>query len=291
MFRMIARPRLVQGIQPGRVNRRKDHSVYRMLFVSANQAGNHDAASDGDAEGSGGAEESSEPLERVAAWVRGNTLWVLGLTPAALLAVSMLGFAKGDLATIKVLSQSVNSLSAVLAIILPAILMSLIAVVFYIWERRLWGEPLPRWAPILSVLISAAAALVLPASLFAIFSVLFILLVLGASYERWIAKSGGQTVRIFNFGTVAIFLVIGTVALGPWLPSEQIKLRSGEPVIGYVIESDSEWTTIQRRTGGALIIRSSDVINREVCNEIHRGRSVVGQLFRWDDRTPLCGDL
>ncbi|OZF39939.1 hypothetical protein CH296_01135 [Rhodococcus sp. 14-2496-1d] len=229
-------------------------------------------------------------LFKIPRWLGENQLWVLGLTPVALVSLNLLFVASGDLATLRVLIRGIDPLTAILGSILPIMPMVLLYLVPYVMERRLFGEPLPKWTAPVVLAVVVTGAVTLPSSMFVLLSLLGAMLVFSI-FEWFQARSGRARVRVFRPFTAAVLVVVSSASAGPWIPTEVVSVRGDAAVTAYVMGTEDGWTTLVRVGGGVSMVESGNIDARVVCNERHRGRTVIETLTNRPESNPNCDDV
>jgi hypothetical protein len=91
--------------------------------------------------------------------------------------------------------------------------------------------------------------------------------------------------------TVILVALTGYYLLvsGMWLPLERVSTStSNQPIVGYVLESTPEWTTLLKNDREIEILSTSVVEERSVCR--HSGGVTIGMLVTSTDATdsPDC---
>jgi hypothetical protein len=98
------------------------------------------------------------------------------------------------------------------------------------------------------------------------------------------------------FAVVAVLVTFLLDVPVMWLPPERVELMSRDNVTGYVLATDSEWTSVLlEEDREVLIVRTYEVSERTVCNveDPGKGRTLSQLLLREEGglRNPLCTKL
>lgn len=249
-----------------------------------------------DRDDDGTAQESAESLEpdsgrTFRSFVRDHPTLAATAVVIVVFVVRVLVIADGSLPTIYGLLTTVDPATLALSTLLtlyPTVLYvaSVVALLTFVDVRREVMDA-PRWLNYAPYVF----ALDLIYLSFSWWLVILFIFVLNASVpllEDVRARRRGERLPrrpVLNFivvGSGLITLVFTTEAT--WLPVEEIRLRQSESVVGYVLETESEWTSVLLDEDRTLLrVRTSDVLSRELCDNKER--------TTWDRRlTDVLGD-
>ena len=77
----------------------------------------------------------------------------------------------------------------------------------------------------------------------------------------------------------------------PWLPSENVTLRSGAVVTGYVLSDDQNWTTILTDSGRRIFYyRPAEIVSRHICRarDARARLPVISLITTRSQQLPWC---
>ena len=223
---------------------------------------------------------------------------LIAVLPIVVAALRIWLFSGGDTAVFLTLLRTLD-ITAVLvgtgALMIPTLLMILLVIVVTDWKAREYlGEKMAQSSWYIWAVLIVGIVLLYTASWWAyvgmgIVAIFLLLVFLITRYWPWgssnvldrVMSRKGSTTRPDSLttlvSTLAVFLMAPT---SMWLPLERIGIQDRDPTSGYVLETDSEWTTILTGKGTKVeVIRSGQVESREICDSNFKG-SIATSIFR-----------
>lgn len=98
----------------------------------------------------------------------------------------------------------------------------------------------------------------------------------------------GQNRQMILAPTIAV-IVLFAFPSGMWLPRENVSTPAGETT-GYVLSSTEVWTTILDVDKRVVIVKSEDVISREVCGQGSHESLATMAFGPYTSKNPQCGE-
>lgn len=231
---------------------------------------------------------ATDTLRELRAFLRGNIVWVIGLTPFLLVALRLLIESGGNLETLKALAQNLDIVAISLTSLLPVVGAILL---FWAWMFVMAAQAEQKGVPkgksggvgaVLAVfavptLIFIAVPLNLLLLMLAIIAVLVLYVVLKD------AKGFGCLVSLALLVVILAVPILTLLAplfyAGMWLPREEVLIDKGRVVVqGYVVASDEAWTKILDHDNRDLLIYKTEDVSKRVQLPDER---------RWGDKTAL----
>ncbi|ANW64033.1 hypothetical protein BCA37_10880 [Mycobacterium sp. djl-10] len=233
---------------------------------------------------------ATDALRQLRTFLRGNIVWVIGLTPFILAALRLLVESGGNLETLKALAQNLDIVAISLTSLLPVV-----GAIFLFWAWMLVmaarGErdgvpkaksggpgPLLAWIAV-PTLVFVAVPLNLLLVLVGIIAVLVLYVLLKDVPVLGMLVSLALLLTVIT--VPALTLLAPLFYAGMWLPREKIEINNGCVVIqGYVVASDEAWTKILDYDRNMLVYKTDDVSQRTpLPDERSRGDKTALELL------------
>ncbi|WP_131809225.1 hypothetical protein [Mycolicibacterium setense] len=230
-------------------------------------------------------------LDALTDFIRGNVVWLLGLTPFGVAAVQVLLMTGGDPQVFGYVMQSINVVPAVLGLSLPLIPVTLyLAILCYLtsWLHSNCEEHFFNLTNTVAIALIFPCIMAMPVLYAVTFVALPIIAIMFVVARQLSRREVRVRIRGESPRTVVTSIVTGTVppasfflaslaamalfsllGVSAWLPTEIIKVKNQESNTVQVLSSTQEWTIYlenneQRRQ--VLISRTQDVESRTPCN-------------------------
>jgi hypothetical protein len=112
--------------------------------------------------------------------------------------------------------------------------------------------------------------------------------------EEVAAKEGSRSKRSSTKGwkfplvaVLSVVILIQTLISHMWLPTEDLRLRSGTGIIGYVVQEEGGWTTILTNDTRSIVrIQSETLVSRRVC-EVPSEAGLLDPVLDWTRSSPI----
>ncbi|GAA3418811.1 hypothetical protein GCM10022140_25650 [Rhodococcus aetherivorans] len=214
--------------------------------------------------------------------VRDNPLWVLGLLPLVLVCFRLIYVSRGDTEVMRALLASIDILRIVLATVLPVMpVLMFWGIVLLIdrWRitRKEERPAMPALLPafVITLLLVSLTGMTILTAVASIASVM----VVAAQIWRAQRKGGPRSYRLKATEAIGLaVLTCLTASVGPWLPTEAIKLTDGSQYVGYALSADARWFQFLDDDNVLHVEASTSVESRTPCTKV--GNWYVDTTFR-----------
>jgi hypothetical protein len=214
-------------------------------------------------------------------FIRDNLIWILGLVPFALAAIKILLVSGADSEVLRYLVQDLNVVALVLSTTLPLlpILVFWVCIGWLEWRKTLAPDIRAAlgWINYPAYIFIGPILLTMRLIDFIVNVVLLITFLIARPlmYRRRERRFGadqagrGPPIRLATPEAVfALFLSYLITATVTWIPAEIISVKGEDPIAGYVLSSNDQWTTFYAGRGQIHIVRTTEVGSRAACEEL-----------------------
>lgn|GEM_PF-5771826 len=214
--------------------------------------------------------------------VRDNPLWVLGLLPLVLVCFRLIYVSRGDTEVMRALLASIDILRIVLATVLPVMPVLLFWGIVLLVDR--WRVTRKDERPAMPALLPAFVVTLLVVSLTGMTTLTAVasiasLMVVAVQIWRAQRRDGPRSYRIKATDAIGwALLTCLTASVGPWLPTEAIKLTDGSQYVGYTLSADARWFQFLDGDNVLHVEASNSIESRTPCTKV--GSWYVDTTFR-----------
>ena len=228
--------------------------------------------------------------------VRDNPLWVVGLLPLVFVCFRLVYVSRGDTEVMRALLASIDILRIVLATVLPAMPVLLFWGVVLLADR--WRITRKDERPTMPTLLPAFVVTLFVVSLTGMTvmtAMVSIASLMAVAVQIWRAqrKDGPRSYRIKATEAIGFtVLTCLTASVGPWLPTEAIKLTDGSQHVGYTLSADARWIQFLDGDNVLHVEASNSVESRTPCTKAGSWYTDTSfralQRHRGKDVAPKC---